>query len=135
MATIAWGDVDEIVCQHPTLGSFRFFPKSNESFTVDMGGVRTNDDANQTTSNGQNIKIMNRARWRFEGPVAVSRDGQTLEDVNNLTANPDDGTWTFTMLTGAIYKGTGCPVGDVQLDTNAGTMTLVLGGGGKLERI
>lgn len=135
MANFAWGDVDEIVCQHPNLGSFRFFPKANEDYTVDMGGVRTNDDTNQVTSNGQNIKQMNRARWRFEGPVAVESDGSTLDNINRLTAEAEDGTWTFTLLNGTIYKGKGSPVGDVQLSSNAGTMSLIVGGGGVLERI
>jgi hypothetical protein len=135
MSNYSFGDVEEIVCQHP-LGEFRFYPKSNESFTLDKGGVRANDDANQITSNGQMMSQMNRVRWSIEGPVAVDTiNDKELEDVNALMAHPELGTWTFSMLNGAVYKGKGRPVGDVQTDSNAGTMTLKVAGGGVLEKI
>lgn len=136
MANYIFGDADEIVCQH-TLGEFRFAPKSNESFTVDMGGVRVNDDANQVTANGQNMKQMNRAKWSVEGPVAVdmTSTNTTLDDIAKLCAHPDDGVWTFSFLNGAIFRGKGSPVGDVQGDSNAGTVTLKVSGGGKLEKL
>lgn len=135
MANYIFGDVDEIVCQH-TLGEFRFNPKSNESFTIDKGGIRTNDDANQVTSNGQNMRQMNRVRWSIEGPVAVDTVNDIeLENITKLSSHPDDGVWTFSMVNGAIYKGKGSPVGDIQADSNAGTMTIKIAGGGVLEKI
>jgi hypothetical protein len=39
------------------------------------------------------------------------------------------------MISGAIYKGTGRPVGDVATDANAGTLTLKVAGGGYLQKI
>jgi hypothetical protein len=135
MANFIFGDVDEIVCQH-TLGEFRFFPKSNESFTIDRGGIRANDDANQVTSNGQNMPQLNRVRWSVEGAIAVDTvSDNELNNLERLASHPDDGTWTFSLITGTVYKGTGRPVGDQQYDTNAGTMTLKVSGGGKLEKI
>jgi hypothetical protein len=135
MANFIFGDVDEIVCQHTT-GEFRFFPKSNESFTIDRGGIRANDDANQVTSNGQNMPQLNRVRWSVEGVVAVDTESDNeMKTLDALASHPDDGVWTFSLITGAVYKGTGRPVGDQQYDTNAGTMTLKVSGGGKLEKI
>ena len=134
MANFSFGDVDEIVCQHTT-GEYRFFPKANESATIDKGGVRANDDASQVTSNGQMMSQLNRVRWSFEIPIAVETDGSTSADLNTLTAHPDLGTWTFSLLNGTIYKGTGRPVGDIQEDTNAGTMTLKVAGGLVLEKL
>ena len=135
MANYTFGDVDEIVCQH-TLGEFRFNPKSNESATIDKGGIRANDDVNQVTSNGQMMSQMNRIRWSVESTVAVDTiDDVELENVSKLSAHPDLGTWTFSMVNGAIYKGKGRPVGDIQTDANAGTMTLKVSGGGVLEKI
>lgn len=135
MANYTFGDVDEIVCQH-TLGEFRFNPKSNESATIDKGGIRANDDANQLTSNGQMMSQMNRVRWGVECPVAVDMINDVeLENVSKLAAHPDLGTWTFSMINGAVYKGKGRPVGDIQMDSNAGTMTLKIAGGGTLEKI
>jgi hypothetical protein len=134
MANFVFGDVDEIVCQH-TLGEFRFAPKANESGTRDKGGIRANDDASQITSNGQNMTQLNRVKWSFEVTVAISSDGQTEEDLSNLSKHPDDGTWTISYLNGLVSKGKGRPVGDLQSDSNAGTMTLKLSGGGELEKI
>jgi hypothetical protein len=39
------------------------------------------------------------------------------------------------MRNGAIYKGKGAPVGDIATDSNAGTLTLKVAGGGILEKI
>lgn len=134
MSNFTFGDVDEIVCQH-TLGEFRFFPKANESFTIDSGGIRANDDANQVTSNGQMMSQLNRVRWAIEGLVAIDASGSTESDVKRLAGHPDLGTWTFSFLNGNIRKGKGRPVGDLQSDSNAGTMTLKVAGGGELETI
>lgn len=134
MSNFTFGDVDEIVCQH-TLGEFRFFPKSNESFTIDSGGVRANDDANQVTANGQMMSQMNRVRWSIEGVIAIDADGSTETNIKNLSKHPDLGTWTYSFLNGNVKKGKGRPVGDLQGDSNAGTMTLKVAGGGELENI
>lgn len=123
MANFSFGDVDEMVCQHTT-GEYRFFPKSGESFTIDRGGNRANDDANQITTSGQIMTQINRVRGSIEGPVAVDNTGQALKDAALLSGHPDLGTWTISMLNGDVLKGKGRPVGDIQADTNAGTFTL-----------
>lgn len=123
MANFSFGDVDEIVCQHPT-GEFRFFPKANESGTGDLGGHRANDDANQITSNGQMMSQINRVRGSFEVPISVETDLTAQKNLANLGKHPDLGTWTISFINGTVMRGKGRPVGDQQLDTNAGTMTL-----------
>jgi len=133
MANFTFGDVDEIVCQH-TLGEFRFFPKSNESATVDEGGVRANDDANQVTANGQMMSQLNRIRWSVECPIAVEAN-VTVTDLKKLAKHPDLGNWTYSFISGEVKKGVGRPVGDIQVDTNAGTLTLKVSGGGELETL
>ena len=135
MAKYLGGDILEIVCQH-TLGEFRFAAKSNEDFNIDFGGIRTNDDANQITGDGQAIYQKNRVRWMLEGPVAVAlKDGQTLNDLNKLSEHPDEGTWTISHISGVIFKGKGTIVGDLQASTNTAQMTLKVSGGGRLEII
>ena len=130
------GDLTEIVCQHPTLGEFRVSPKSNESYTLDPGGVRNNDDANQTTSSGQMIQQKNRVRWGFEGPVAVDFINDTeIPALTALSASPDLGNWTFTLISGTIYKGLGIPVGDIAPDTNTAMVSIKIAGSGELEKI
>ena len=125
--TFTFGDADEIVCQHP-LGDFRFFPKSGESYTIDTGGVRANDDANQITTSGKMMSQLNTVRGSFEGPMAIDTDGEALENAAKLSAHPENGSWTFSLLNGRVHKMIGRPVGDIQEDTNAGTFTLKVAG-------
>lgn len=127
------GDILEIVCQH-TLGEFRFQAKSNEAFTLDPGGIRTNDDANQVTGGGQMIAQKNRVRWSMEGPIAVDfASDNELKNLRELAGHPDLGTWTISHISGTIYKGQGTVVGDLNADTNAAQMTLKVAGSGVME--
>jgi len=136
MANYIGGDIIEAVCNHPTLGDFRFAAKSNESFTLDPGGIRTNDDANSVTGNGEMIQQKNRVLWSMEGPVAVDLlSGNEIDNLPKLTESSELGTWTLTHISGTIFKGKGIPVGDLQIDTNTAQMTLKVSGGGKLEKI
>lgn len=130
------GDILEIVCQHPTLGESRYSPKSNESFTLDPGGIRTNDDANQITSAGDMIQQKNRMRWSFEGPVAVDFQNDTeIPNLRALAASPELGTWTISHISGTIYKGLGTIVGDINPDTNTAQVSIKVAGSGILEKI
>lgn len=130
------GDIIEATCSHPTLGDFRFSPKANESFTLDPGGIRNNDDSSSVTGDGKMILQKNRILWSLEGPVAVDMlSGNEIEGIPNLMESAEEGVWTLTHISGAIYKGTGVPVGDFNVDTNAANSTLKVAGGGKLEKI
>jgi hypothetical protein len=136
MGNFIAGDVLEIVCSHPTLGDFRFSPKANESFTMDRGGIRNNDDANGITSNGRSIVQKNRFGWFYEGPVAVNlQTNEEVEALDALSASTEDGVWSFSHISGAIHKGKGRPVGDQQADTNNAQLKLKVAGGGQLEKI
>lgn len=136
MANYIGGDILEAVCSHPTLGDFRFQAKANESFTLDPGGIRNNDDANGVTGAGTLISQKNRVRWSLEGPVAVDFiSGNELLRLPELAESATPGVWTITHISGAIYKGTGEIVGDLQPDTNTAQMTLKVSGGGKLEKL
>lgn len=136
MANFIGGDVLEVVCNHPTLGDFRFSAKSGESFTLDPGGVRTNDDVNNVTGDGQMIQQMNRILWSLEGPIAVDMlSNNEIDNLPKLAESPELGTWTMTHISGAISKGKGKPVGDLQVDTNTAQLTLKIAGGGRIEKI
>lgn len=129
------GDITEIVCKH-SLGTFRFQAKSNESFTLNPGGFRSNDDNNAITGAGEMIDQINRQRWSLEGPVAV--DMASENEAKNLPAlakSPELGVWTISMLSGVVYKGKGKPVGDLNWDTNTVQMSLKVSGSGILEKI
>lgn len=135
MANFVFGDCVEITCNH--LGNtYRFYPKANESFNIDKGGIRGNDDMNQVTSNSQMMSQLNMARWAVDGPIAVDQISDAeLSSLNIMAGSPSLGLWQFAMISGAIYRGTGRPVGDIATDGNAGTLTLKVAGGGILEKI
>lgn len=130
------GDILEVTYNHPTLGSGTFWPKANEDSTFDPGGFKGDDDSNMVDGGGANIKKLNRARWSFE--VAISADqnvSKDLEKVAALAADTQDGTWTVSHISGAVYQGLGSPVGDVNWNGNAATITLKIAGGGKMKKI
>jgi len=130
------GDIIEITCNHPILGEFRFQAKSNESFTLDPGGFRSNDDGNLITGAGTMIDQVNRVRWSMEGPVAVDvESGNEFDGLSDLAESSDLGTWTITHVTGTIWTGRGKVVGDLSADTNNAQMTLKVAGSGKLQKI
>lgn len=130
------GDVLEVTCLHPVLGSFRFEPKANEAFTLDYGGLRTGDEANSITGSGRAIYQMNNTRWGLDGPVATDFNSDNeLKNITALAASPVEGVWTMTHVSGAVYKGTGKPVGDVKADSNTAQLTLKIAGSGSLQKI
>ena len=134
MAYIA-GDVVELVCNHPTLGIYRYQAKAGESFTIDKGGIRNDDSADGITGGGQVILKKNMVRSSVEGPVAVDMLGDMeLSGTNDLAASADPGTWVMSCASGAVYRMLGWPVGDLQSDTNTAQMKLKVAGS-NLEQI
>lgn len=130
------GDLTEITCNHPTLGSFNFATKSNESYTLDPGGKRSNDDAGMVAGDGTFIDQMNSVRWSFEGPLMADFDsGNELENLPKLAASSELATWTFSHISGVVWTGKGKIVGDINVDTNTAQMTAKLAGGGILEKL
>jgi hypothetical protein len=119
------GDVIEITVNHPTLGSKSLFPKANETCTYDLGGFRNEDDANMITGNGSLMTKKNRQHGFFEVVIEIDQNvREDLEYLRDLAASPVKADFTYQMVNDAIYTGKGEPVGDLQPDANAGTMTL-----------
>lgn len=119
------GDFTEITYTHPTLGAGSFFPKANESNTLDEGGFRNNDDASQIDGAGNLIIQKNRVRGSFE--MVCANDMNTRNDVAKakaLAASAVAAEWTISHMNGTIWSGSGHIVGDIQTDTNTGTFTL-----------
>lgn len=123
------GDILEVTYNHPTLGSGTFFPKSSESSTYDTGGFRSKDEANGIDGSGTPIDTMNQIRGFFE--VVVSNDMNTSQDVERAVAlaeSPVPATWTFTVINGISYGGSGKPVGDLTPDVDKATFKLKVAG-------
>lgn len=130
------GDFISVTCNHPSLGSFKFATKSNESYTMDPGGFRSNDDSNMVTGDGQMIDQVNRVRWSFEGPLQVDfSSGNELENLPKLAESGEMATWTFEHVSGVTWRGRGKHVGDIQVDSNNAQMSAKLAGGGRLEKL
>lgn len=133
MARYNGGDINDFVFQHPSLGEKRLSPKSNEDFTIDYGGFRNNDDANQVTGAGEPIYQTNRVRSSIEGVFAMN--DEDFKFLLLLTQDAQESTITVTHINGTIWKLKGKPVGDLQFSTNTSTMTLKVSGGGTIERL
>ncbi len=130
------GDIIEITFNHPTVGSGIISPKSNEDSTFDLGGFRSNDDANMVAGNGEMIDQMNRVRWSLEAVIAWDMNIRgDLEKLVELAESPVEAEWTISHINGTVYGGTGKPVGDMQGNGNAATFTLKVSGGNKLKKI
>jgi len=124
MATVA-GQITEITYNHPTIGSGTFFPKAGEGNTYDPGGIRTADDAAMISGGGGAIWQKNQVMGFFEVVIAndqnVRNDAQVIAD---LMADPVEADYTFSIINGTVFGCSGIPVGDVQPDVNAGTVTI-----------
>lgn len=129
------GDILELTCNHPTVGTVTFFPKSNESSTLDLGGYRVSDDANMVDGGGRIIKQMNRSRWSAEMTIAIDENNLDQENLVAIASSPQDGDWTIRHINGFSYGGKGTVVGDIQVDKNVNTMTVKVSGGGGLAII
>jgi len=130
------GDILEITYNHPTIGSGTIFCKSNEDGTLDMGGLRTNDDANSVTGNGRMINQMNRALASFESTIAWDMtDNDELDKIGKLAESPVLADWTISSVSGAIWGAKGKPVGDIQGNTNTALIKLKLAFENKLKQI
>lgn len=129
------GDILEISCSHPTLGDFRFQTKSNESYSIDFGGFRNNDDANAISGGGKLISQKNRVRGSFEGPLLVDMtQTNEIEKIPELAESPEPAIWTISHISGAVYKFKAEVVGDLVIDTNTAQMPVKLSGE-KIERV
>jgi hypothetical protein len=124
MSTVA-GDITEVTCNHPSIGSITFFPKAGEDSTYDLGGIKTADDANMVDGGGGAIWQKSRAMGFFE--CVITNDMNTREDLEKIAALAEDpvpAQWTFSVINGVVYGGEGMPVGDIQGNINQGTTTL-----------
>ena len=135
MANFLGGDIISITCNHSG-NKYTYYPKANETANIDKGGHRTNDDASQLTTNGQNLRAINVVRWSIDCPIAVDFvSGKEEDSLKLMSGSPIEGLWQVNHISGAIWVGKGSPVGDIQSDSNAATLTLKVSGGGTLQPV
>lgn len=130
------GDIIEITFNHPVIGTGVIFPKAGEDNTYDIGGLRSADDANMTTSSGEMIDSISRVRPFFE--VVVANDQNSRLDLDKmvlLAESPILAKWTFSVLNGTVYSLQGKPVGDLQGNVTQATFPLKVAGSNKIKKI
>jgi len=130
------GDLIEIAYSHPTLGTGRWEPKAGEDAEQDPGGRRTEDDDGMITGQGTMIKKISRVRWSLTAPtMGWAKDPDTLKELADLAADPNDADFTFTYLDGSVYAGKGTVVGDVKGNKVSAMTNAIKFEGGILESI
>lgn len=112
------GDITEVTDNHPTLGSFVYFPKTNEDNTYDTGGVRTNDDANMIDGGENPIWQLNGKMGFLQVNLVNDMNNKVVERLAQLAASTEPSVWTFSTKSGKSYRGTGKPVGDLAPNIN-----------------
>ena len=135
MAAIG-GDIVEIRASHPELGDYVFFPKSGESFTLDVGGFMTDDEDNGIAGDGSIIAKKTRKRWSVEGVVRWDMNlANDLVFYRALEESNIEGEYTMTSINGTVWGAKGFPVGGNSGDMGAATFTLKVAGGGRCTKI
>lgn len=129
------GDVKEITFNNADAGSGTFKPIAGEDSTFDLGGRRTLDE-DVITSDGEKIDKISMMPWKYEATVRwASSTGLDLEKLVVLSGSLEPTDWTFELMDGTIYGGTGRPVGDLVGSAKDGTIPLKTTGGGGLRQI
>jgi len=128
------GDIEEIKISHP-VGDVTLYPKQNEDFTVDYGGLRTEDDDDAIDGSGRPIDRKRYKRGFIEGPISWDMlDRDEVELLNGITKSPERADVTVTHHNGAVFAGQGQVVGSLQPNLGTGQMDLKISGG-KFDRI
>ena len=124
------GDITEITFNHPTVGSGTLYAKAGEDNSYFIGGIVTDSNEDMIDGGGEPIWQMNRKRGYFE--VVVSNDQNVRQDFEKMVAiseSPLPAEFTFSIINGTTYGGTGKPVGLSEANINQATFTLRVEGG------
>lgn len=131
-----FGDITEITCTPDGGTPFRIQCKSKEDHTLDPGGIRVEDDDNSITGAGERFYKAFYMAPSFEFTMVEDNTEDTFKKMVAVLENPaSEAEWTVTFLNGVIYKGNGLAVGDLKLNTNAGTVPIKISGSGKWDKI
>lgn len=125
------GDIIEITYNHPSLGSGVLYPKAGEDNSYFPGGIITSSDETMIDGGGNPIWQKNRRRAYFVAVCANDQNqGQELEKMIELSASPVPADWTFAIINGTVYGGSGMPVDSFEGNINQATFSLRVEGGG-----
>lgn len=134
--SVVGGDITELSFNHPTIGSGVIFVKSDEDSELDTGGYRSSDEEKSIDTGGNMIDVMTLSRW--SATFVAAGDLTTRKDLEKLVSLAESrvvAVWTITHISGAIYRASGKPVGDVKQALKNATIQLKIAGGGKAVAI
>lgn len=120
------GDVLSLTSNHSTLGSFVYPVLRNQDNTVDLGGDRTNDDANAKTGANEPVWQINGKLGKLSVQIVNDMTKKVAERLGQEAGSPVDSVWTFTHINGFTYKGTGRPVGDIVPNLNNTSLQVMI---------
>jgi hypothetical protein len=134
--SVIGGDITDLTFNHPTLGTGTLLCKSDEDSELDLGGYRSSDEEKGIDTGGNMIDTMTLSRWSATFSIAgdlITRE--ELEKLTALTKDPVPAVWTISHISGAVYRGSGKPVGDIKQGMKAATIALKIAGGGSLKKV
>jgi len=137
MAGIVAGDFKDVKVTSPTLGSRTLYFVSDTDGTVDMGGYRADDGANNIDGGGRPINKWKQTRWMVKGTVSWNMEDPNGDELSFAVAcaqDPNQLNCTFTHVNGSVWVGTGVFTGDLQGSTKDGQFDITLSGGGILQK-
>lgn len=123
--SVRGGDILEVSYNNSTLGlQGTFKVKANEGNTFDPGGVRTNDDSTQTTSQGEPIWQQNMKLGMISITIVNDMSLKTDDVCRQLAGAQNDTVFTFTVINLKSYRGAGMLVGDIVPNVNDSTLAI-----------
>lgn len=127
------GALRELSIDHPEFGQRVFEPKVGEDHNTQIGGFKVNDDDGNFTSGGQMIIQSDAYPWSIN-PTIGANDGdhKFLQDCQSSGV---EGQWNAVYANAETRTGQGIPVGDIELNQNAGTIGFTVKGSGEFETI
>lgn len=118
------GDIVELTSSNPDLGTFVYRVQVGQDNTYDTGGYVTNDDANQKTGAGEAIWQLNGKMGALNVTVVNDMTRKVAERIRQEISSLKDTTYTFSVVNGISYRGTGRIVGDITPNVNNSTIPI-----------
>lgn len=131
-------DILEVTFNNAEKGQGTFYCKAGETYSIDLGGIRSTDDTGMVTGSGVIIDQKTVVRSKFTlGPIAWDKTSKDEVAVLVSLAETKVGTtFTVSCIDGAIYQmQNGFPVGDIDGDGYAAGVTVALQGNANAKQI
>lgn len=135
MSVIA-GFIQEITFNHPTVGSGVLFTIQDSDATIDTGGIRSADEMGGVDTGSRMIDQKSLNRWMVSCEISNSLTAtQEAEKLAAIAASTEEAEFTFSHISGIVYRGKGQIVGDIAPNLTSAKMAVKFSGGGTLARI